>query len=319
MLSRLTFSYKFLSKPYQRSIISFTKILLPNTFYKYLPVQCRFQQTSATIPISEQKIAELLDQIRLMKATATARFIETVDLVLNLNYDYKRTEHRLRGTVVLPHGNGKTVRVAVFATGEKAEQAKKAGADFVGGEDLVQKIKDGFVAFERCFAVPELMPIVSKIARVLGPRGLMPNPKQGTVTQNLTEVIETAKRGQVTFKTDKTGNVHVALAKVNFDDNKIMENLMVVVKAIIKAKPIEVKATGGYIKKICISSTMGPSFQLDHKYLENPTKFQKKTINSGEEKKKYLLYKRCTFIYFVLTKITMVTKSLTCSFHSFHY
>jgi len=211
-----------------------------------------------------------------MKASATARFDETVDLALHLNYDYKRTEYRLRGSTVLPHGNGKKVRVAVFATGEKAEEAKKAGADFVGGDELVQKIKDGFVDFERCFAVPELMPGVSKVARVLGPRGLMPNPKQGTVTTNLKEVIETAKRGQVTFKTDKTGNVHIALAKVSFSEDKIFENLIDAIKAVLKAKPAEVKASGGYLKSVHLSSSMGPSFTLDHKFLEYPAKVTKK-------------------------------------------
>jgi large subunit ribosomal protein L1 len=201
------------------------------------------------------------EAIELVKGNASAKFDETVEVALNLGVDPRHADQMVRGTVNLPNGTGKTVRVAVFARGEKAEEAKKAGADIVGAEDLMETVQSGKIEFERCIATPDMMPVVGRLGKVLGPRNLMPNPKVGTVTMDVAEAVAAAKGGQVQFKVEKAGVVHAGIGKASFDAKALEENLLAFVDAVSKAKPAGAKGT--YMKKVAISSTMGPGVSID--------------------------------------------------------
>jgi large subunit ribosomal protein L1 len=193
--------------------------------------------------------------------TSSVGFDESVDLSARLGVDPRQAEQMVRGTVVLPHGTGKKVRVLVFAKGEKETEAKKAGADFVGADDMIEKIKKGWLDFDKVVATPDMMGTVGKLGKVLGPRGLMPNPKLGTVTFDVARAVEELKAGKVEYRADKSGNVHVPLGKVSFGSEKLEENFRALVEALIKAKPPASKGT--YLKAINISTTMGPAISLD--------------------------------------------------------
>jgi large subunit ribosomal protein L1 len=196
----------------------------------------------------------------LVKSNASAKFDETVEIALNLGVDPRHADQMVRGTVNLPNGTGKTVRVAVFARGDKAEEAKAAGADIVGAEDLMEIVQGGKIEFERCIATPDMMPIVGRLGKVLGPRNLMPNPKIGTVTMDVAEAVKAAKGGQVQFKVEKAGVIHAGIGKASFDAKALEENLLAFVDAVQKAKPTGAK--GAYMKKVSISSTMGPGVSV---------------------------------------------------------
>ncbi len=201
------------------------------------------------------------EALELVKGNANAKFDETVEVALNLGVDPRHADQMVRGTVNLPNGTGKTVRVAVFARGEKAEEAKKAGADIVGAEDLMETVQSGKIDFERCIATPDMMPIVGRLGKVLGPRNLMPNPKIGTVTMDVAEAVAAAKGGQVQFKVEKAGVIHAGIGKASFDVKALEENLLAFVDAVSKAKPSGAKGT--YMQKVAISSTMGPGVSVD--------------------------------------------------------
>ncbi len=204
---------------------------------------------------------KVADAIALVKANATAKFDETVEIALNLGVDPRHADQMVRGTVNLPNGTGKTVRVAVFARGDKADQAKAAGADIVGAEDLMETIQSGKIDFDRCIATPDMMPLVGRLGKVLGPRNLMPNPKVGTVTVDVAEAVKAAKGGQVQFKVEKAGVIHAGIGKASFDAKALEENLLAFVDAVQKAKPTGAK--GAYMKKVSVSSTMGPGVSVD--------------------------------------------------------
>ncbi|KRN59587.1 50S ribosomal protein L1 [Limosilactobacillus secaliphilus] len=201
------------------------------------------------------------DAVQLVKDIDFANFDSSVEVAFNLNVDTKQADQQLRGAMVLPNGSGKDQTVIVFAKGDNAQAAKDAGADFVGDQDLVEKIQDGWLDFDVAIATPDMMPQVGRLGRVLGPKGLMPNPKTGTVTMNVAKAVSDAKAGQVTYRTDRDGNVAVLLGKVSFDTDKLVENLKAVADTIIKARPASVKGT--YIKHVSIASTFGPSVTLD--------------------------------------------------------
>ncbi len=201
------------------------------------------------------------EAITLIKDNAKAKFDETVEIAVCLGVDPRHADQMVRGKVSLPNGTGKEVRVAVFARGDKAEEAKKAGADIVGAEDLMETIQGGTIDFDRCIATPDMMPIVGRLGKVLGPRNLMPNPKVGTVTMDIKEAVEAAKGGEVQFKVEKAGVVHAGIGKVSFDASKLEQNLLAFVDAVQKAKPAGAKGT--YMKKVSVSSTMGPGVSVD--------------------------------------------------------
>ncbi len=197
----------------------------------------------------------------LLKKVHFTKFDETVELALNLGVDPKHADQMVRGTVVLPHGLGKSVRVAVIAGGEKVKEAEAAGADFVGGDDLVQKIQQGWMDFDAVIATPDMMKSVGRLGRVLGPRGLMPNPKTGTVTFDVGKAIQETKAGKVEFRVEKGGIIHTAVGKISFDAPKLAENARALIGAVVRAKPAAAK--GRYMKKITLSSTMGPGIVID--------------------------------------------------------
>jgi len=203
----------------------------------------------------------LEDAIKLVKESSYTKFDETVDLTVNLGVDPRKSEQMVRGTVVLPHGLGKKVRVLVFAKGEKEKEALDAGADYVGAEDLVDKITKGWLDFDKSVATPDIMGTVGKLGKILGPRGLMPNPKLGTVTFDVAKTVKEIKAGKVEYKTEKAGIVHVPVGKVSFDAEKLIDNAKTIINSIIKAKPATSK--GRYLKKISVSSTMGPGIAID--------------------------------------------------------
>ena len=211
--------------------------------------------------VDRNKAYDLGEAVKLVKANAKAKFDETVELSMNLGIDPRHADQQVRGVVQLPNGTGKTVRVAVFAKGDKADEAKAAGADLVGAEDLADKIQGGEMNFDRCIATPDMMAVVGRLGKVLGPRGLMPNPKLGTVTPNVADAVKAAKGGEVTFRAEKAGIVHVGVGKASFAEDAIVENIRAVFDAISKAKPSGAKGT--YIKRVSVSSTMGPGMQLD--------------------------------------------------------
>ncbi|MFC0201432.1 50S ribosomal protein L1 [Paracoccus rhizosphaerae] len=201
------------------------------------------------------------DAVKLVKSAASAKFDETVEIALNLGVDPRHADQMVRGVVTLPAGTGKDVRVAVFARGPKADEAKAAGADIVGAEDLMETIQSGKIEFDRCIATPDMMPLVGRLGKILGPRNLMPNPKVGTVTMDVKSAVEAAKGGEVQFKAEKAGVVHAGIGKVSFDEDKLAQNLRAFVEAVTRAKPTGAKGT--YMKKVSISSTMGPGVSVD--------------------------------------------------------
>jgi large subunit ribosomal protein L1 len=215
----------------------------------------------ARTSLNRSKIWKLEEAVAFIKKNATAKFDETVELAMNLGIDSKQSDQNVRGMVTLPNGTGKTIRVAVFARGAKAEEAKKAGADVVGDEDLAQKVQKGEIDFQRVIATPDMMPLVGKLGQVLGPKGLMPNPKLGTVTMDVTGAVKAAKGGSVEFRAQKEGIVHVGVGKASFDEKKLVENIRTLVDAVMKAKPQAMK--GNYLKKMSLTSTMGPGVKLD--------------------------------------------------------
>ncbi|MDP3297377.1 MAG: 50S ribosomal protein L1 [Thermodesulfovibrionia bacterium] len=211
--------------------------------------------------IDTTKQYKLQEAIEMVKKSAYTKFDETVDLAVNLGVDPKKSDQMVRGTVVLPHGIGKKVRVLAFVKGEKAKEAADAGADHVGAEDFIEKINGGWLEFDKAVATPDLMGMVSKLGKILGPRGLMPNPKTGTVTFDIGKAVKEIKAGKVDYKTEKAGIVHVPIGKVSFDSQKLYENAKTVLDAIIKAKPASSK--GKYFKKLSVSSTMGIGVSVD--------------------------------------------------------
>lgn len=219
------------------------------------------RQKALSAKIDAAKVYSLSEAVTLLKDVATAKFTESVDVSVNLGIDARKSDQNVRGSTVLPHGNGKTVRVAVFAQGAKAEEAKAAGADEVGMEDLAQKMKDGDLNFGVVIASPDAMRVVGSLGQVLGPRGLMPNPKTGTVTPDVVTAVKNAKSGQARFRTDKAGIIHCAIGSAAFDTDKIVDNLAAVIRDLRKAKPATSK--GVYIKKVTLSTTMGPGIRVD--------------------------------------------------------
>lgn len=211
--------------------------------------------------VDRMKNYPLEEALKILKDTASAKFDESVDVAVNLGIDAKKSEQNVRGTAVMPRGTGKKVRVAVFADGAAAEAAKKAGADIVGFQDLADQIKQGKIDFDLAIATPEAMRIVGQLGQILGPRGLMPNPKVGTVTPNVAKAVENAKAGQVQFRTDKAGLVHCAIGKASFEVEALKENFLSLMTALNKSKPATAK--GAYLKKVTISTTMGPGIRLD--------------------------------------------------------
>jgi large subunit ribosomal protein L1 len=211
--------------------------------------------------IERNKGYSIEEAIRIVKESSYAKFDETVDLALNLGVDPKKSDQMVRGSVKLPHGTGKKVRVLVFAKGEKEKEAVDAGADIVGAEDIVEKISKGWLDFDKAVATPDMMGLVGKLGKILGPRGLMPNPKLGTVTFDITRAVKEIKAGKVEYKAEKAGIVHVSIGKVSFDNQKLLDNAKAVVDSIVKAKPATSK--GKYLKKIYVSSTMGPGVTID--------------------------------------------------------
>ena len=207
------------------------------------------------------KIYQDLDAIKILKSKSAVKFVETVDVSINLGIDAKKSDQNIRGSLVLPNGTGKSVKVAVFCDGDDAKKAKEAGADMVGMEDLVDLVKKGEFDFDVVIATPDTMRMVSPLGQILGPKGLMPNPKVGTVSKDVEKAVKNAKSGQVQFRTDKAGIVHCPIGKVEFTDEMLVENLRALIDVILKAKPSSAK--GKYLKKISLSSSMGPSLELD--------------------------------------------------------
>ena len=211
--------------------------------------------------LDRERVYELPEAIDTIKQRAQAKFDETIEISMNLGVDPRHADQMVRGMCSLPHGTGKTVRVAVFARGDKAEAAQAAGADIVGADELAKDIQDGKIDFDRCIATPDMMGVVGRLGKILGPRGLMPNPKLGTVTPDVEGAVRTAKAGAVQFRVEKAGIIHAGVGKVSFDDTKLAENITAFVTAIQRAKPTGAK--GQYIRKVSLSSTMGPSVRLD--------------------------------------------------------
>ena len=201
------------------------------------------------------------DAVKLIKGAASAKFDETLEIAMNLGVDPRHADQMVRGVVQLPNGTGKTVRVAVFARGAKADEAKAAGADIVGAEDLMETIQSGKIEFDRCIATPDMMPLVGRLGKILGPRNLMPNPKVGTVTMDVKTAVEAAKGGEVQFKVEKAGVIHAGIGKVSFTEDKLAQNIRAFVDAVSKARPAGAKGT--YVKKVSLSSTMGPGVSVD--------------------------------------------------------
>ncbi|MCM8772385.1 MAG: 50S ribosomal protein L1 [Candidatus Omnitrophica bacterium] len=211
--------------------------------------------------VDRTKLYTLDEAITVLKDLHSAKFDETVNLSIKLGIDPKKLQQPVRGTVVLPHGTGRNVRVLVFASGENVKKAQEAGADYVGGSELVEKIKNGWLDFDYVIATPDMMKIVAPLGKILGPRGLMPNPKTGTVTENVDIVVKEAKRGKVDFKMDKDGNIHMGVGKISFPEKALKENILSALSAVLSVKPQGVKGT--YIKTIHLSLTMSPSVKLN--------------------------------------------------------
>jgi large subunit ribosomal protein L1 len=219
----------------------------------------RFKKASEGI--NPETYYPLPDAVKMVKSRAKAKFDETIEISLNLNIDPRKSEQNLRGTVMLPSGTGKTLRVAVFAKGARADEAKAAGADLVGAEDLAEKVQGGQIDFDRAIATPDMMAVVGRLGKVLGPRGLMPNPKLGTVTANVAEAVKAAKGGQVEYRTEKAGIIHAGVGKASFTEEAIAANVRAFVGAISRSRPTGIK--GSFVKRASLSSTMGPGVKLD--------------------------------------------------------
>lgn len=218
--------------------------------------------------IDRARFYALPEAVKILKESAVKKFDETVEVAMNLGIDTRHSDQQVRGVVALPHGTGKGVRVAVFAKGEKANEAKAAGADLVGAEDLAEKVQKGEIDFDRMIATPDMMAVVGKLGKILGPRGLMPNPKLGTVTMDVAKAVKEAKAGQVQYRAEKAGIVHAGVGRMSFPDEAIIANVRAFYDAVAKAKPSGVK--GIYIKKVSLSSTMGPGMKLDIASLGGP-------------------------------------------------
>jgi large subunit ribosomal protein L1 len=211
--------------------------------------------------IDAAKLYAIQDAVKLIKERAKAKFDETIEVSMNLGVDPRHADQMVRGVCNLPNGSGRTVRVAVFARGAKADEAKAAGADVVGAEELFETVNGGTIDFDRCIATPDMMPLVGRLGKVLGPRGLMPNPKVGTVTMDVKGAVEAAKGGAVEFRVEKAGIVHAGIGKASFDENKLVENIKAFADAVARAKPAGAKGT--YIQRVAVSSTMGPGVKVD--------------------------------------------------------
>lgn len=216
---------------------------------------------AAYAAFDKAQIYPLVEALKLVKSSAKATFDETVEISMNLGIDPRHADQMVRGLVGLPNGTGRTVRVGVFARGAKAEEAQAAGADVVGAEDLAEKIQAGEINFDRCIATPDMMAVVGRLGKILGPRGLMPNPRLGTVTMDVRGAIQAAKAGQVEFRAEKAGIVHAGIGKVSFEDDKLLENARAFADAIVRAKPSGAKGT--YVKRASLSSSMGPGVRVD--------------------------------------------------------
>jgi len=210
--------------------------------------------------VDPAKSYALDDAVKLVKARATAKFDETIEVAMNLGVDPRHADQMVRGVVSLPNGTGRSARVAVFAKGAKADEARKAGADLVGAEDLAEQVQKGEINFDRCIATPDMMGVVGRLGKVLGPRGLMPNPKVGTVTMDVTQAVKDAKGGAVEFRVEKAGIVHAGVGKASFNEKAIAENVRALIDSVVKARPAGAKGT--YLKKISLSSTMGPGVKI---------------------------------------------------------
>lgn len=219
------------------------------------------RSTAARAAFAGKSNLSVEDAVALVKGNAAAKFDETVEISVNLGVDPRHADQMVRGVVGLPNGTGKDVRVAVFARGPKAEEAQAAGADIVGAEDLMETVQSGKIDFDRCIATPDMMPVVGRLGKVLGPRNLMPNPKVGTVTMDVAEAVKAAKGGEVQFKVEKAGVLHAGVGKASFDADKLVENVRAFMSAVAKAKPSGSKGT--YMKKVSLSSTMGPGVSID--------------------------------------------------------
>ncbi len=217
--------------------------------------------TKAYEGVSRTKLVAIDEAVKMVKERATAKFDETIEISMNLGVDPRHADQMVRGVCNLPNGSGRTLRVAVFARGAKAEEATKAGADIVGAEDLYEIVNSGKIEFDRCIATPDMMPLVGRLGKVLGPRGLMPNPKVGTVSMDVTGAVKAAKGGSVEFRVEKAGIVHAAVGKASFDADKLVTNIKAFADAVAKAKPAGAKGT--YIQRVAISSTMGPGVKVD--------------------------------------------------------
>src|SRR6202008_1889542 len=211
--------------------------------------------------VDREKTYPLAEAIKMVKERAKAKFDETIEVAINLGVDPRHADQMVRGVVNLPNGTGRTVRVGVFARGAKAEEAKAAGADVVGAEDLVEKVQGGTIDFDRCVATPDMMPLVGRLGKVLGPRGLMPNPKIGTVTMDVAGAVKASKGGAVEFRVEKAGIIQGSVGKASFEDTKLLENIAAFVDAVAKAKPAGAKGT--YIQRVAVSSTMGPGVKVE--------------------------------------------------------
>ena len=211
--------------------------------------------------IEHSKLYPVDEAVKLVKSRAKAKFDETIEIAMNLAVDPKHADQMVRGVCTLPNGSGRTLRVAVFARGDKAEEAKKAGADVVGAEDLVEQVQKGTINFDRCIATPDMMGLVGRLGKILGPRNLMPNPRVGTVTMNVADAVKGSKGGSVEFKVEKSGIVHAGVGKASFQEGALVENVRAFVEAVNRAKPAGAK--GSYIKKVAISSSQGPGVKLD--------------------------------------------------------
>lgn len=217
--------------------------------------------TTALGNIDRNGVYSIEDAVSILKENAKTKFDETIEVAMNLGVDPRHADQMVRGTVSLPHGTGKSLRVAVFAKDAKADEAREAGADIVGAEDLMEQVQGGMMDFDRCIATPDMMGIVGRLGKVLGPKGLMPNPKLGTVTMNVAEAIQAAKAGQIEFRVEKQGIIHAGVGKASFSAEQLKDNIAAFVSAIQHAKPTGAKGT--YLKKVSVTSTMGPGLKLD--------------------------------------------------------